>query len=62
MRFVLVNDRTPFRKTFCLHCCEEIGGSYLREIETLIPYCDYQCYALQREFLSLVEIRRRAAS
>lgn len=62
MRFVLVNDRTPFRKTFCLHCCEAVSDGYLREIGTQIPYCDYECYALQREFASLLEARRRAAS
>ena len=42
MRFILVNGRTPFRKTFCLQCCEEITSSYLREIRTLLPYCDYE--------------------
>ncbi|MBR0716170.1 hypothetical protein [Bradyrhizobium liaoningense] len=62
MRFVLVNDRTPFRKTFCLQCCKEISDGYLREIGTLIPYCTYECYALQREFESRLESRRRAAS
>ncbi|MBR0828231.1 hypothetical protein JQ596_22090 [Bradyrhizobium manausense] len=62
MKFVLVNDRTPFRKTFCLQCCEQISGSYLREVDTRIPYCDYECYALQRESGSLIESRRRAAS
>ena len=34
MRFILVNGRTPFRKTFCLWCCEEISGSYLRDVRT----------------------------
>jgi hypothetical protein len=62
MRFILVNGRTPFRKTFCLQCCEEITSSYLREIRTLLPYCDYECYAMCRETGALLERRARAAS
>lgn len=44
MKFILVNGRTPVRTTFCLHCCEKISTSYLREIRTRLPYCDYGCY------------------
>ncbi|MET4384747.1 hypothetical protein ABIB73_000482 [Bradyrhizobium sp. F1.4.3] len=62
MRFILVNGRTPFRKTFCLWCCEEISGSYLRDVRTLLPYCDHECYAFQREAASSIEGRTRAAS
>lgn len=58
--FVLVNGRTPFRRTYCMQCCEPIGGSYLREIGTRLPYCDYQCYALFCE--ALAKDRVRAAS
>ena len=32
MKFILVNGRTPFRKTFCMQCSEKISSSYLREI------------------------------
>lgn len=60
--FVLVNDRTPFRKTWCLQCCEDIRGGYLREIGTQLPYCDYECYALFRETLAEQKGRLRAAS
>lgn len=49
MRFVLVNGRTPIRTTFCLHCCEKIVGSYLRDAATRLPYCDYACYAHHQE-------------
>lgn len=58
--FVLVNDRTPFRQTWCMQCCEPIGSGYLREIGTRLPYCDYQCYALFCE--ALAKDRVRAAS
>ncbi|WFU37692.1 hypothetical protein QA640_24830 [Bradyrhizobium sp. CB82] len=60
--FVLVNDRTPFRQTWCLQCCERIGGSYLREIGTNLPYCDYECYALFRETVTERQEPARAAS
>ncbi|MCP3383454.1 hypothetical protein NLM31_24095 [Bradyrhizobium sp. CCGUVB4N] len=62
MRFVLVNGRTPFRKTFCLWCCEEISGGYLRDVRTLLPYCDHECYALHHEALVPFGERARAAS
>jgi hypothetical protein len=45
VRFVLVNGRTPYPKSFCALCCKPIGASYLREIETRISYCDDKCYA-----------------
>ena len=62
MRVVLVNDRTPFRKTFCLQCCEPIGSGYVREIGTRIPFCDYECYSLHRDFRSLLESGGRTTS
>ena len=62
MRFILVNGRTPFRKTFCLWCCEEISGSYLRDVRTLLPYCGYECYGLHHGAASLIGGRARAAS
>jgi hypothetical protein len=60
--FVLVNDRTPFRLTYCMRCCERIGGSDLREIATHLPYCDYECYARFCERLAELKERARAAS
>jgi hypothetical protein len=60
--FVLVNDRTPFRQTWCIQCCERIGGGYLREFRTHLPYCDYECYALFCETLAEQKDRVRAAS
>jgi hypothetical protein len=62
MRFILVNGRTPFRKTFCLWCCEEISGGYLRDVRTQLPYCDHECYALHHEALVPIGQRVRAAS
>ena len=58
--FVLVNDRTPFRQTWCMQCCETISGGYLREIATRLSYCDHECYALFCE--ALAKDRVRAAS
>jgi hypothetical protein len=45
MRFILVNGRTPCRQSSCTLCGKQIGGSYLREIATRLPYCDPDCYA-----------------
>ena len=62
MRFILVNGRTPFRKTFCLWCCEEISDAYLRDVRTLLPYCDHECYAHHHEAVAWIGGRARAAS
>ena len=45
MKFVLVNDKTPRKQTFCALCGEPIGAGYLREIGTQLCYCDPDCYA-----------------
>jgi len=45
MRFVVVNGRTPCRQSFCASCRAPIEASYLREIQTRLPYCDHDCYA-----------------
>ncbi|SFI68113.1 hypothetical protein [Bradyrhizobium sp. Gha] len=58
--FVLVNGRTPSRQTWCMQCCEAISGSYLRDMATRLPYCDYRCYTLFCE--TFAEDRVRAAS
>jgi hypothetical protein len=62
MRFVLVNGRTPCPRSFCLQCCEPIGASYLREIETRLSYCDHNCYALYCESAVLLAADRARAS
>jgi hypothetical protein len=59
--FVRVDDWTTFRQTYCMQCCER-GGSYLREIGTHLPYCDYECYVLFYEALAERKVRARAAS
>jgi hypothetical protein len=45
MRFVLVNGRSPCRRSFCAACEGPIGGRYLREVGTYLIYCDHNCYA-----------------
>ena len=48
MKFVLVNGRTPVRKSFCVLCAVPIAeGGYLRDIRTRLCYCGEECYALQ---------------
>jgi hypothetical protein len=44
MNFVLVNGRTPRPGSFCALCCEAIGETYLRELNTGLSYCSYECY------------------
>jgi hypothetical protein len=44
MQFVLVNERSPRPESSCALCCETIGESYLRELTTRLPYCNYECY------------------
>jgi hypothetical protein len=39
MRFVLVNCRLPKHAAFCAWCCEPIGETYVREIQTRLIYC-----------------------
>jgi hypothetical protein len=46
MKYVLVNDRTPFRQVYCVMCCEPIDKGYLRDVGTRLCYCDVKCYAL----------------
>jgi hypothetical protein len=48
MNFVLVNGRTPFRKSLCVLCAVPIDdGGYLRDIRTRLCYCGAECYARQ---------------
>jgi hypothetical protein len=47
MKFVLVNGRTPYRKSLCVLCAVPIGEGYLRDIRTRLCYCGAECYALQ---------------
>jgi hypothetical protein len=63
MNFVLVNDRTPFRKNFCVICSKPVGEEgYLREIRTRLCYCGPACYAFQSNSGTLLmEIQCRAS-
>jgi hypothetical protein len=44
MKFVVVNHRTPLCRSTCLHCSRSFGASYLRDVSTRKPFCDYDCY------------------
>jgi hypothetical protein len=44
MRYVWVNGRSPRPVSFCALCCEPFGESYLRDLSTRLPYCNYGCY------------------
>jgi len=63
VKFVLVNDRIPFRQSFCRLCCEPIGaGGYLRDIRTRLCYCGAACYALKSgNAVMLLENQARAS-
>jgi hypothetical protein len=62
MKYVLVNDGTPCRQSFCANCREPIAVGYLREIGTRLPYCDDKCYSEHCQGAVLaIEIRERAS-
>ena len=44
MKFVLVNDGAPRAPSTCAHYSTSIGTSYLRDLSSKLPYCDYECY------------------
>jgi len=44
-RFVLVNDRVLRPGADCALCGRKIEKSYVRELQTRLPYCDTQCFA-----------------
>ena len=44
MKFVFVNGRTPRPQSCCALCRRPIEEIYLRELKTLLFYCDHQCY------------------
>jgi hypothetical protein len=46
MRCIIVNDAYLKAEAFCAHCGNRIGGSYVREIDTRLIYCDYRCYGV----------------
>jgi hypothetical protein len=46
MRCIIVNDAYLKAEAFCAHCGNRIGESYVREIGSLLIYCDYRCYAV----------------
>jgi hypothetical protein len=53
MKFILVNDRTPYPQSFCAFCCERIAENYLREIATRLSYCEHRCYLGDRKLDAL---------
>lgn len=44
MRYVLVNDRLPFKSACCAFCTAILTNGYLRERATRILYCGFGCY------------------
>lgn len=61
MRFVLVNGRSPQRRSFCVMCERPIAASYLREIGTHLTYCNHNCYADHcKSAILLLESQARA--
>jgi hypothetical protein len=61
VNYVLVNDRTPFRRACCVQCREPIGQGYLRDIGTRLCYCGTTCYAVHRAG-AVAPLEKRAQS
>jgi hypothetical protein len=62
MKFVWVNGRTPRPESFCALCCDAIGGSYVRDLNTGLFYCDHDCYCGHcKVSFSVLEQRARAS-
>jgi hypothetical protein len=62
MKYILVNGRTPYRKSFCVMCEAPIGARYLREAGTDLIYCDHDCYADHcKSAVRLLENQTRAS-
>lgn len=49
MRFIMVNGRRPRSRSLCVMCDQPVGTNYLREVGTLLIYCDHNCYAAHCE-------------
>jgi hypothetical protein len=58
-RFVLVNDRVPRADAHCAMCCSKIERGYVREPQTRLLYCDFECFA-GHEALALPTLQDRA--
>lgn len=63
MNFVLVNGRTPYKKSFCGLCRQPIDlNGYVRDIRTRLCYCGVTCYAAQcGSPMKLLEERAKAS-
>lgn len=61
MNFILVNGRTPLRTSLCASCSKPIGNSYLRDMATLLYYCDQTCHADHCNRVMHLPDRTRAA-
>jgi hypothetical protein len=63
LRFILVNGNSAGDDAHCALCCEKIGESYVREMQTRLLYCDSRCYCGHIAFSHLaIEARARKAS
>jgi len=63
MKFLLVNGRTPLRKSLCVFCALPIGeGGYLRDIRTRLCYCGAECYALHSAKAAMNPVDQAKAS
>lgn len=63
MRFILVNGSPAGDQAHCALCCEKIGDTYLREMQTRLLYCDSRCYRGHVAFSHLaLEARAKKAS
>ena len=62
-RFVLVNGRVPRADQHCALCGGIVEGSYVRDLQTSLIYCDTQCFAGgARITMSVTKHRERKVS
>lgn len=62
MRFIVVNDRAPFKVKHCICCSTELANGYLREFQTGLFYCPVWCFQFSEQQATLaIEEARRAS-
>jgi hypothetical protein len=61
MKFVLVNDSIPSGSSTCARCSAAIGASYLRDLASKKPYCDYHCYLWQKTLFMVLRSGHQSA-
>jgi hypothetical protein len=53
MRCVLVNDAYHKSEAYCAQCRSKIGDQYVRQIDSRIFFCNFDCYQQATETVGL---------